>query len=52
MFPTTGSYEICNICGWEDDESQETDPTTWGGANELSLNEAKDYWQATGKRIK
>ncbi|HSA96047.1 MAG TPA: CPCC family cysteine-rich protein [Acidobacteriota bacterium] len=32
-----GSYEICGICGWEDDRVQLADPTYSGGANDLSL---------------
>lgn len=36
-----GTYEICPICGWEDDEVQFYDMDYAGGANELSLNQAK-----------
>lgn len=36
-----GTYEICPICGWEDDEVQFNNPDYKGGANILSLNEAK-----------
>jgi len=31
-------YEICPVCGWEDDPVQRDDPDYAGGANELSLN--------------
>jgi hypothetical protein len=34
-----GTYEICAICGWEDDPVQFDDPDCRGGANGLSLNE-------------
>ncbi|EGN7764477.1 hypothetical protein ISN88_004608, partial [Escherichia coli] len=34
-------YEICPICGWEDDPVQSADPDFSGGANSPSLNEAK-----------
>ncbi|EEX8828996.1 hypothetical protein DWH00_004983, partial [Escherichia coli] len=36
-----GCYEICPICGWEDDPVQSADPDFSGGANSPSLNEAK-----------
>ena len=36
-----GSFEICPECGWENDPSQLKDPDLEGGANELSLNQAK-----------
>lgn len=32
-------WEICEICGWEDDALQRKDPGFSGGANALSLNE-------------
>lgn len=32
-----GSYEICPVCGWEDDLSQLRFAAEGGGANELSL---------------
>ena len=36
-----GTYEICRICYWEDDGVQYNNPDYKGGANEMSLNEAK-----------
>lgn len=39
-----GVYEICNIFGWEDDPVQSSDPQFSGGANVLSLNDAKRAW--------
>jgi anaerobic ribonucleoside-triphosphate reductase len=39
-----GQYEICEVCGWEDDPVQSTDPDYAGGANNLSLNQAKKEW--------
>ena len=42
--------EICKICGWEDDELQNDDPTFDGGANDMSLNEAKEAYMQ-GKPI-
>ena len=35
-------FEICSVCGWEDDDIQYADPDFSGGANELSLNEYKE----------
>ena len=35
------SHDICPVCGWEDDRVQFTYPDYRGGANELSLNEAR-----------
>ena len=40
-----GSYEICPICGWEDDKSQYKDPILKGGANKLSLKEYKERYE-------
>ncbi|MCR5503879.1 MAG: hydrolase [Lachnospiraceae bacterium] len=34
-----GTYEICPVCGWEDDRAQAEDEDLAGGANELSLRE-------------
>lgn len=39
-FDEIGGYEICPVCGWEDDPLQRREPDFEGGANELSLNEA------------
>lgn len=40
-----GSYEICPVCGWEDDKAQYKDPTLKGGANRLSLKEYKEQYE-------
>ncbi len=44
-FSEPGSYEICPVCGWEDDKVQREDPDFAGGANKLSLNEAKKAYE-------
>ncbi len=36
-----GTYEICKICFWEDDSTQSNEPNYKGGANPVSLNQAK-----------
>ncbi|MCE9521117.1 MAG: hypothetical protein K8S25_01635 [Alphaproteobacteria bacterium] len=37
----SGTYWICPICGWEDDPVQNSDETYEGGANRISLRQAK-----------
>jgi len=39
------SYEICPVCGWEDDEYQYEHPDSIGGANKVSLNEAREAYK-------
>jgi uncharacterized Zn finger protein (UPF0148 family) len=34
-----GSFAICPVCGWEDDNVQSADPHYHGGANGVSLAE-------------
>lgn len=36
-----GSYDLCEICDWEDDGVQYRDPDYRGGANRESLNKAR-----------
>lgn len=43
-----GSYDICNTCRWEDDDVQFKDPDFEGGANDVSLNEARRNFQKYG----
>lgn len=43
-----GTFEICEICGWEDDRVQCHDPTYQGGANGPSLNEARNNFLLFG----
>lgn len=46
VFTTEGEYELCDVCGWEDDPVQSTDSDYAGGANKLSLTEARKEWSA------
>lgn len=43
-FEEEASFDICLVCGWEDDDFQAKYPDEDGGANILSLNEAKTEW--------
>ncbi len=47
-----GAWEICDTCGWEDDPLQEFEPDRRGGANTMSLNEARKLWAMTKQKIK
>ncbi len=40
-----GAYEICSVCGWEDDPAQAADPDFAGGANRESLTQARAHWR-------
>jgi hypothetical protein len=45
------SSNVCDICEWEQDAVQEDDPTYWGGANDLCLNDYRKEWE-NSKRVK
>lgn len=36
-----GDYAICRVCNWENDPLQLENPDLEGGANKLSLNQAR-----------
>ncbi|MBC1223494.1 hydrolase [Nostoc sp. UCD121] len=40
-----GTFEICPVCFWENDNVQFEDPDFTGGANEVSLNQARQNYQ-------
>ena len=44
-----GSWEICPVCDWEDDEVQYRDPTYEGGANRESLEQARARYKQAPK---
>lgn len=46
IFPHRGSFDICDICGWEDDPVQEAEPDFGCGANEMCLNDYKEAYMA------
>ena len=39
-----GEYDICNVCGWENDPVQLRKPDFKGGANKMSLEEARQAY--------
>jgi len=45
-----GAFEICSVCGWEDDPAQAKDSDLAGGANTMSLSDARAAWQARATR--
>ena len=47
--PCVGSYEICEVCFWEDDPVQHDDPNYEGGANSPSLAQAKENFRIHGR---
>ena len=44
-FEYPDDYDICPICGWENDGLQREQKDYWGGANSFSLNEAKAVYK-------
>ncbi len=43
-----GTFEICSVCWWEDDNVQAEDPDFEGGANDISLNQARFNFEKYG----
>ena len=43
-------YDICDVCGWENDPVQLANPTLSGGANHESLQEARKAWQKQSQK--
>ena len=42
------TFQICPVCFWEDDGVQLNDPDYEGGANEMSLNQARRNFKDFG----
>ena len=42
--------DICPRCGWEDDDYQFYNQNLSGGANKMSLNQAREAW-ANGEEV-
>lgn len=43
-FEFPDDYDICSNCGWENDGVQRNQKDYWGGANSISVNEAKKVY--------
>ena len=46
--PPPGTYEVCQVCYWEDDPVQFHNPDYEGGANKISLKKARTNYQSFG----
>ena len=44
----SGTYDLCPVCFWEDDGVQFENPFYEGGANSISLNEARQNFLKFG----
>lgn len=44
-------HDICEVCLWQNDYVQLDDPDFSGGANEMSLNEARKAYKE-GKEVR
>ena len=45
------THDICKVCGWEDDKIQNERSDYDGGANEMSLNQYKKFWEENKEEI-
>jgi rubredoxin len=43
-----GTFAICAVCFWEDDEVQFKNPTSASGANQVSLLQARENFREYG----
>ena len=50
--PPPGTFEICPVCFWEDDNVQFNDPSYSGGANHVSLDDARRNFATWGAKTK
>lgn len=46
--PPPGTFALCPVCYWEDDDVQFRDPSYRGGANTVSLQEAQENFRQFG----
>ena len=47
--PAHTEYNICPICDWIDDPSQNANPDLTQGSNPISLREARELWKVRQK---
>jgi hypothetical protein len=50
-FSDRANFEVCPICNWENDPLQYDLPDEDGGANRMSLNQAREAWKKGEKVI-
>lgn len=50
-FGDYADYDICDICDWCNDALQNKEPDYRGGANKMSLNEARQAYKE-GRQIR
>jgi Cysteine-rich CPCC len=43
-----GTFLICPVCYWEDDNVQYREPRRGGGANDVSLEQAQENYRRVG----
>ena len=46
----TGSFDICEVCGWANDSVQAAEPDFTGGANKMTLNQARANYAIYGAK--
>jgi len=52
MFTELWSFEICNVCWWQDDLGADASLDEFSGANNCTLGEARKKWQETNRKIR
>ena len=50
-FEADDTFEVCGVCGWENDGVQLDDPDYSGGANKKSLNERRAQWAQQKEKV-
>ena len=44
-FEEVDDYDVCQVCGWENEDFQYRTPDFAGGANDMSLNQAREAYK-------